>query len=83
MKTANIVDAGWQFAELIREIEEEGVSIRIVRDGEAVAFLVPDRNDQQRAEARAEALKEMRRLLKRSLKLGAGPFGRGALCDRN
>ena len=83
MKTVNIADAGWQFAELIKEIEEKGVSIRIVRDGRPVAFLVPDRNDPQRAEARGEALKEMRRLLKRGLKLGAGPSGQGSLYGRS
>ena len=83
MKTVKVTEANQQFSKLIKEVEESGVSIRIVRRGDPIAILSPDTEDEGQARKRADVVKEMRRLLKKGIQLGNEPFDRDALHDRN
>jgi prevent-host-death family protein len=60
MRKINLRDANQQFSRLVREVEETGETVQILRRGEPAAELRPVRNPERRLTAAQEAaLKSM------------------------
>ncbi len=84
MKTVMATEANQQFSKLIREVERDGVTIRILRRDRPIAVLMPAGDDGKLLnEERAAAIAEMKRLLQKGLKLGSERFNRDELHDRS
>ncbi len=58
MKEMNLRDANQQFSRLVREVEEKGETVLVLRKGKAVAKLAPVSADMKRplSQAREKAL---------------------------
>lgn len=82
MKTVKVSEANQQFSKLIREVEHDGVTIRILRRDRPIAVLKPEGDDDRSAQVCAAALEGMKRLHRKGMRLGTEPFDRDALHDR-
>ncbi len=82
MKTVMVTEANQRFSKLIQEVERDGVSIRILRRGRPIAVLMPEGKDVKSNKERVAAIADMKRLLKKGLKLGTESFNRDELHDR-
>ena len=82
MKTVMVTEANQRFSKLIQEVERDGVTIRILRRDRPIAVLMPEGKDVKSNKERAAAIVDMKRLLKKGLKLGTESFNRDELHDR-
>ena len=83
VETISVSDANQQFSALVRKVEQEGVSVRILRRDKPVALLVPDSADRNTDKNRQVALADMKKLLKEGISLGGVRFSRDELHDRS
>ncbi len=83
MKTVMVTEANQRFSKLIQEVERDGVTIRILRRDRPIAVLMPEGKDVKSNKERAAAIVDMKRLLKKGLKLGTESFSRDELHDRS
>lgn len=83
MKTVRVTEANQRFSKLIQEVERDGITIRILRRDRPIAVLMPEGKDVKSNKDRAAAITDMKRLLKRGLKLGTESLGRDDLHDRS
>jgi prevent-host-death family protein len=73
MRKINLRDANQQFSRLVREVEETGETVKILRRGEPAAELRPVRNPERRLTAAQEAaLKSMLETARKSGRKSAG-----------
>ena len=83
IKTVDIMEAQEQLSKLIQEVEQDDVIICIMRGGSPVAVLKRKDDGREFVEAKKKAIHEMKRLHRRGMRLGLGPFNRDNLHDRH
>jgi prevent-host-death family protein len=74
MRKINLRDANQQFSRLVREVEETGETVQILRRGEPAAELRPVRNPERRLTAAQEAA--LKSMLETARKSGRKSVGR-------
>lgn len=74
MRKINLRDANQQFSRLVREVEETGETVQILRRGEPTAELRPVRNPERRLTAAQEAA--LKSMLETARKSGRKSVGR-------
>lgn len=74
MRKINLRDANQQFSRLVREVEETGETVQILRRGEPAAELRPVRNQERRLSAAQEAT--LSSMLETARKFGRKSTGR-------
>ena len=77
--TISARDANQQFSRLLRQVEEEGEEVPITRRGTPVARLVPAEGE---ADRRAQAVAELRRVLRGGYRMGGATFNRDEAYER-
>jgi len=83
IKTVMVTEANQRFSKLIQEVERDGVTIRILRRDRPIAVLMPEGKDVKSNKDRVAAIADMKRLLRKGLKLGTESFSRDDLHDRS